>query len=82
MIVSIISKRERWEEKEEWIVEVCVYLPYGDRVFRVRKVVIDGREYNADDEYMRKWLFGLLIEARRVEVGREGNIFVAHISTA
>jgi PhoPQ-activated pathogenicity-related protein len=87
VIVYIISKREvrtteRIMPEEQWIVEVTVYLPYGEKVFRVGKVVIDGREYSAEDEYMREKLFGLMVEARRVEVGREGNIFVALISTA
>jgi hypothetical protein len=86
VIVHIVSKREvRTTERrpeEQWIVEVTVYLPYGEKVFRVGKVVIDGREYSAEDEYMREKLFGLMVEARRVEVGREGNIFVALISTA
>jgi PhoPQ-activated pathogenicity-related protein len=73
---------ERIVPEEQWIVEVTVYLPYGEKVFRVRKVVIDGREYSAEDEYMREKLFGLLLEVRKVEVRKEGNIFVAYISTS
>jgi hypothetical protein len=77
MIVDIISISERGE----WVVEVSVYLPYGKKSYGVRKVVIDGEEYNAESEYMKR-LLSLTVEARKVEVRKEGNIFVALISTA
>jgi hypothetical protein len=80
MIVHVVSKRDVPEK--QWIIEVTVYLPYGEKVFRVNKIVIDGKEYSAEDEYMKKKLFGLIIEAKKVEMVKEGDNFVAYISTA
>jgi hypothetical protein len=86
MLIRITPSHEirRGEElslKEYWFVEVHVYLPYGERVFRVKKVKIDEKEIDAEDEYIRR-LFDLLLEAKKVEVVSDGNILVAYISTA